>query len=689
MVITNCYRLSAVFLFLIGLLYFFCTPVDQGDETPLLPDSTASLSVLQLSVNGLAVNTDPAFHPETVGYTVQFDDTISILQIEPSLASDKATLSVMLDGESIQPVAWDSEIPLYSVKYSSENSTRVLSVTVTAEDGATETTYTLNITWQVPDEPPVPETNAKLAGMDIIARSAADSAVISSVGIQPVFHADTQKYDLLIDSMTMVEVHVTPASEKAAVTLALDGGAAVAGNMTDGALSFVLEHLPENRMQQIVVTVTAEDGVTKRLYTIDVAYETDTVVPPDTTARLNLLQVVSRTAADVDDIAEVALTPLFNADLLNYSLVVDTSVVLGVLPVTESTGSTLSVELDGSSVDREAWSNGESYYTCGFVQGTVDRQFSINVVAEDGVHKRTYFIDIEYTTDTLDTLFKTPDSTTELEDIVLESYDTRDPDQPIETVLKPGFHPDTLNYALESLLDSTTVVRVCPKAQFPDARVTATINGLPTSFTFDGEKTCYSCSYESGRKERTMKISVTAADSLSVRTYAILFAYKTDPVDIPDGRECLLKDMPVVSSLRTIFYGRGGGSSSVHDPGVTSSMMMYPTDSLDYVLKRYYQQYMYIGINPIPYNGNGTVSVQLNGDPVKSRVWSDDNEYYTCTLQIDEDHPSPQEEHFRITHTSEACDTPTIYNFKILYEVYAPDTGNPDEGEPVSIKVLR
>jgi hypothetical protein len=177
----------------------------------------------------------------------------------------------------------------------------LLNVILTAEDGVATRTYPIHITR-------LPYVNVDLA-----------SLAVSNGTLTPAFAAGTTTYNLKIAN-NLTTLGITPVASGPGVTIQVGGITVDAANPT--ATVNVSPGLP-NRIRTVV---TAADGITKKTYTIAVAYATDN-------ATLASLQI-----------SEGALSPAFAADKESYTASVNGLVdSVHIKPVSTDANATVTV----------------------------------------------------------------------------------------------------------------------------------------------------------------------------------------------------------------------------------------------------------------------------------------------------------------------------------------------------------
>jgi gliding motility-associated-like protein len=191
----------------------------------------ATLSAIALSAGSLT----PAFAPGTTNYTASVGATTGSINIMPTTNDSGATLTV--NGTTVTSVSASAAIPL-SV------GNNPITIAVTAQDGVTTQTYTINV------------TRAALS------TDAALSAIALSSGtLTPVFVAGTLSYTASVVNATS-SVTLTPTTNDATATLTVNGTAVTSGSAS-AAIPLTVGS------NTITIAVTAQHG-TVNTYTIDI-----------------------------------------------------------------------------------------------------------------------------------------------------------------------------------------------------------------------------------------------------------------------------------------------------------------------------------------------------------------------------------------------------------------------------------
>ncbi len=294
------------------------------------PSSDASLKSLSLS--GTSIGT---FKSVTTTYSVQVPNTLSETTVTPGVNQSGASYVIKLDGT----VDSDGTVSLAVGK-------NVITVEVTAEDGQTTQTYTINVTRAEP-----PSTNARLS-------------VLTLSGIDfGTFATRTTSYSAdVANSVSQTTVSPTANDSGATYVIKLDGVID-----SDGTVSLAVG------ANVITVEVTAEDDSTTRTYTVTVTRaEPDSPIQQSGDATLSAL-----TLSGVN-------FGTFDSTTTSYTATVANSVTqTTVRPTVNDSGASYVIKLDGV-IDSD---------------GTVSLAVGSNIItaevtAEDGESTRTYTVTV-------------------------------------------------------------------------------------------------------------------------------------------------------------------------------------------------------------------------------------------------------------------------------------------------------
>jgi len=300
---------------------------DTG-RTPGAEESNANLSALSISVGALR------FDPDITTYSVEVDHTVATLTCTATTANKQASLKIndspAASGEPFGPI--DLVV--------GQNTIRIV---VTVLD--ITKSYTVVVT--------------RLKG--ISHNADLSSLTISEGTLAPVFHPNTLAYTAEVPN-TISSLSVTPTAAGVGAHITVNGAAVVSGTQSP---ALTLNVGPNT----VTITVTAQDEVTTRTYTVLVTR----LAAPSTNADLSSLTI-----------SEGALSPDFLSGTLNYTAQVANAIAsLTVTPSAAGTNATITVNgmavVSGNQSQDIALNVGETTIT-------------VIVTAEDGVTTKTYTI---------------------------------------------------------------------------------------------------------------------------------------------------------------------------------------------------------------------------------------------------------------------------------------------------------
>lgn len=215
----------------------------------------------------------PAFAPNTSSYTVNVANDVENISFIPSLADVNAT--VVVNGSPTPNGTSSAAIPL-----AVGNNT--VTAIVTAQDGATTKSYTVNVIR-------AQSGNADLVGL-----------VPSAGNLDPAFTPDATTYSLTVPTET-ASLQLTPSSADPTATITVNGATVPSGSAST-ALPLSIGNTT------LTVVVTAQNGTT-RSYTV------------------NVIRAASADATLASLAPSVgSLDPAFDKDTLSYSVNVENSV---------------------------------------------------------------------------------------------------------------------------------------------------------------------------------------------------------------------------------------------------------------------------------------------------------------------------------------------------------------------------
>ena len=294
------------------------------------PSTDATLKGLTLSAVDFGT-----FDSTTSSYTAQVVNSVSQTTVTPTLNDSGARYVIKLDGVTDT----DGVIPL-SV------GSNVITVDVTAEDGSTGQTYTVNVTRAEPLS-----TDATLSGL------------VLSDGDFGTFASGTTSYTADVAS-SVTEITVTPTVNHSEASYVIKLGGVTDA---DGTVSLAVGS------NVITVVVTAEDGSTTRTYTVTV-----TRAPPDTPVQQSSDATLS--ALTLSDI----VFGTFDSTTISYGARVANGVSqTAVTPTVNHSGASYVIKLNGVT-------DGDGTVSLAVGSNVI----TVEVTAEDGDTTRTYTVTI-------------------------------------------------------------------------------------------------------------------------------------------------------------------------------------------------------------------------------------------------------------------------------------------------------
>ena len=205
------------------------------------PSTNANLAALSLSNGTLS----PAFATGTTGYTVSVNTTS--ITVTPT-ASD-ATATVTVNGKTVASGAASTAIPL-AVGHNT------ITTTVTAQDGTTTNTYTITVTRL--------SNNANLANLKLNS---------GNIALSPTFNYASTSYTASVANATTMAM-VTPVTSDVNAAIKVNGMAVISGTASANL------PLAVGSNNIITTTVTAQDGLTTKTYTITITRATGPISEP-------------------------------------------------------------------------------------------------------------------------------------------------------------------------------------------------------------------------------------------------------------------------------------------------------------------------------------------------------------------------------------------------------------------------
>ena len=447
-------------------------------QTYTITVTRAQSAVAYLS--NLTVHTatlSPAFAFKTFAYTSTVPGTTTSVTVTPSLLDASATVTV--NGTAVASKTASGPITLAP-------GSNIINIVVTAADGTTMQTYTVTITRPA-------STTATLSSLKISAGT-----------LSPVFATATTSYTASVAG-TVASVTITPTATISGSTVTVNGTAVVSGTAS-GAISL------NTGANTINVVVTAQDGVTKKTYTLIVGQGSNN-------AYLSNLKATTAT-----------LSPTFAFKTLAYTASVPntTTSVTVTANLLDATASSLKV--NGTVVVNKT-ASGPIALLAG------PNTINIVIIAQDGVTKITYTI----------TITRAPSSNDNLSDLSLSAG-----------TLSPVFAGGTTSYTAAA--GSVASIKVTPTTADPTA--TITVNGTAVvSGTASGP-----IALNTGAN--IVNVIVTAQDGVTKQTYTLTVGEGSNGAYLSNLKVTTATLLPTFA-FKTLAY-----SSPV--PNTTTSVTVTP-----------------------------------------------------------------------------------------------------------------
>jgi hypothetical protein len=264
-------------------------------------ETNAALSALAL---GDEVVFSPAFSTKTESYSAEVPFSIAAIKIRPTAESQYASISI--GGGQYRARGAQASVPLKA------GEVNAISILVTAEDGETTRTYTLNIKRGEPDH------DATLSAL----------VLGDEVTFSPAFSTDVESYSAEVPFTTeAVNIHPAATHQQASIT--------IAGGRYGARDAEVSVPLNAGEVNAIPIVVTAEDGETTRTYTLNIKRG-----EPDHDATLSALTVSE----------EASLSPAFSGETTSYTARISYDVSsMTITPVVNS--SVAAVAVNGKAIE--------------------------------------------------------------------------------------------------------------------------------------------------------------------------------------------------------------------------------------------------------------------------------------------------------------------------------------------------
>ena len=396
--------------------------------------SIATLSKLKISSGTLS----PVFRSTTTGYTASVINATTSITITPTVTDAKATVTV-----NGVPVLSGTPSQLINLNVGDNNITTV----VTAEDGTTIVTYSINVK------------------RDASAISTLSDLIISDGTLSPTFQSTTNSYTCSVSNSTSL-ITVIPTTSEATATIKVNG-VTVPNGTASGPIALALG-IGTN---VITTVVTAEDGTTTSTYTI----------------------YVSRDASAISTLSNLAISsgmisPAFDPAINNYTATVSNATTSITITPT-ATDATASILLMAP--------RGVSSNPINLAVGT--NTFTILVTAQDGITKSTYTL----------TIIRAGSSVSGLSDLLFSE------------TLSPAFESTSLNYTSKVTNVASSII-VTPTTIDPNATIQVNNDPVASGQPYTVNNLDYGTN--------TITILVTAPDGITTSTYTITLTIDRPPL---------------------------------------------------------------------------------------------------------------------------------------------------------------
>ncbi len=397
--------------------------------------NNANLSALTMSAGSLV----PVFASATLAYTDAVANAVTSITVTPTVAQPNATIKV--NGVTVASGSASGAISLIV-------GANPITVAVTAQDGTTIQTYTVNVTRAA-----AVSSNANLSAL-----------TVSSGSLVPVFASATLVYaNAVANGVTTTTVTPTVADTTATVKV---NGTTVASGSASAAVALAVG------ANAITVIVTAQDGTTTQTYTVNV---TRAVAVPSSNANLSALTVSSG-----------SLAPAFASATLTYANAVANAVTsITLTPTVAQANATIKV--NGVTV-----ASGSASAAIALAVGA--NAITTAVTAQDGTTTQTYTVNVTRAAAALS-------SNANLSALAVSGGS-----------LAPAFTSVTLAYS-NAVATAVTSITLTPTVA--DTTATVKVNGVTVA---SGSA---SAAIALALGANTVSITVTAQDGTTTQTYSV------------------------------------------------------------------------------------------------------------------------------------------------------------------------
>ena len=244
----------------------------------------------------------PAFATGTTAYTASVANSITHVKLEPSTTHSGASIKVG-KGTALSAVSSGTA----SAAIALAEGANAIKVEVTAEDGTTKRVYTVTVTRAAQS------TNANLSALTASkATSASGTYTALSIG---TFAKATTAYTASVAN-DVTHVKLTPTREHTGASIKVGKGASLTAVSSGTASSAIALSVGANAIK---AEVTAQDGTTKRVYTVTVTRAAANSAPSFSASSLSR-SVPENTAANTNVGAAIPAATDADADTLTYTL---------------------------------------------------------------------------------------------------------------------------------------------------------------------------------------------------------------------------------------------------------------------------------------------------------------------------------------------------------------------------------
>jgi|GEM_PF-125238 len=429
----------------------------------------------------------PAFASGTTNYTsvVPYSTKVLVTYPTPTDANAQVTVNGALGGPSGSYVYQNLNVGANTV-----------TIVVTAQDGVTTKTYTVTVTRQAQG------TDATLSGIST-----------SGFSLSPSFASNTTSYTGTVPYTTN-KIYTIPTLNDPNATATINGAT------FQGTQVYQLLNVGANTVN---IVVTAQDGVTKKTYTIVITRQA-----PGTDATLSGITTGSYT-----------LSPAFTSTTTTYTAAVPYSTN------TIYTSPAVNDPLATVTLNGNPYQSGYPIYQNLNVGSNV---LNIVVTAQDGITTKAYTITITRANGTPTTPPAISDAT--LSNIVSGYY-----------TLSPTFSSTTLNYTATVPFATKTIYT------FPylnDTKAKVTVNGVL------GGSSGTSVYQNLNVGTNTVTILVTAEDGVTTKTYTITITRQAA------GTDATLSSISTNNYALSPTFASGTTNYTATVPYATTNIYTYP-----------------------------------------------------------------------------------------------------------------